>query len=270
MVGFMDEPFAINHLRAACVVVDPSDAALSAEWNVARAKLGAPVTNAGAPSIEALPPEGLAHVANLLAQPWVQIAFQGMLGASFQMVEVEPLLAQQFTVDCARSDHHNGGNGHVPTIEEMLSICLPVAQSVEQIEIAQAPGSMMLTSRSLNFRMLAQGFLHGAFLGMQVGLGLPFAHVVRCNGKCYLHNGFHRAVGLRKRGATHIPCVFRDVPDHGSVGIVPGGTFDVPLLESPNPPTLAHFTQGRAYDVQLKVYRRTLHISWADYVTTQE
>ena len=273
LVGFLDQQSAITHLRSACVLADDSDLALQAEWSAAKAKLGPAVSNAGTPDIQPLPAAGVAHVASLTQQPWVQQALQhqgALLGASFQLVEIEPLLAFQFTVDATRSAHHNGGLPGKPSNDELLSICLPLQQAVEQIQIQQAPGSMMLTSRSLNLRMLAQGFLNGAFLGMHVGLALPFVHVVRHNGRCYLHNGFHRAVGLRARGVTHVPCVLRDVPDHQSIGLVPGGTFDAALMESTDPPTLGHFTNGNAHQVTLKSYHRTLHISWAEYATTHD
>jgi hypothetical protein len=54
------------------------------------------------------------------------------------------------------------------------------------------------------------------------------------------------------------------------VGINPGGTFSPQVMESANPPTLGHFTQGRSYDVQLKAFHRTLHISWAEYAMTHD
>lgn len=273
LVGFMEEAEAITHLRNACVVQDASDDALRAEWQTARAKLGPAFPNAGQPDIQPLSTAGVAHVSNLVQQPWVQQALQhpaALLGASFQLVEIDPLLAFQFTVDTARSAHHNGNSGSAPSEQELLDMCLPAQQATENIQILQAPGSMMLSSRNMNFHTQAQGFLHGQFLGMQVGLALPFAHVVRHNGRCYLHNGFHRTVGLRKRGATHIPCVFRDVADHQSVGINPGGTFSAQVMESATPPTLGHFTQDRAYEVTLKAFHRTLHISWAEYVTTHD
>ena len=107
-------------------------------------------------------------------------------------------------------------------------------------------------------------------VGLVVGFGSNFLNAIRVGKRLLLHNGYHRAVGLRLRGATHAPCVFRDVADHQAVGLKPGGTFDPTTMESADPPTVAHFTQGRAYDVQLKAYSRTLHVSWAEYVTTYE
>lgn len=193
-----------------------------------------------------------------------------LLGASWVMIEIEPLLAFQFHVDRARSDHHNGGAKTAPTLDELLKICLPMEQASEAMQIQNGPNSIMLTSRSLNLRTLARGFIGGAFLGVQVGVSLPFVHVVRHHGRYYLHNGFHRTVGLRARGATHVPCVLRDVADHAAVGLNHPGTFGPELMESANPPRLGHYTQGRATEVMLKAFHRTVHVSWCEYAVTHD
>jgi hypothetical protein len=62
----------------------------------------------------------------------------------------------------------------------------------------------------------------------------------------------------------------RDVADFDAVGIKPDMTFQPPVLESTNPPTVGHFGRGDAYDVRLKVFTRTIHVSWADHVTTDD
>lgn len=280
LVGFLDQPEAINLLRNTCVVADQSDAALQAEWQAARAKLGAPVSNAGQPDIQPIPAAGQAYMAQLVAQPWVQGQLQGnMVGATFQMIELAPLLAIQFNVDTARSDHHNGGAGtNAPQLDQLFNMCLPQVPVIENVRTnpfpnPQSPNSLLITSKGLNFYPMAQGLIQtplGNYVGVQVGVTVPLMHVVRLNGKCFLHNGFHRAIGLLHRGVTHAPCVLRDVPDFDAVGVKPGMTFQPQLLTSADPPTLAHFAQGRAYDVQLKVFTRTIHVSWADHVTTED
>ena len=187
----------------------------------------------------------------------------------FQMVEIEPLLAYQLTVDVARSNDHGSSASNPPLEQELLDICLPIAPVQENLNISTAPGSLLVKSKGLNFHALGEGFLHNQFLGFQVGVSVPLSHVVRFNGQCFLHNGFHRALALRARGATHMPCVFRDVASFAEVA--PQGTvFQPPLFQSANPPTVAHFTQGRALTIQLKTFSRTLHISWAQYITTED
>jgi len=271
LVGFLDQAQGIAHLKSACVVSDPAEAALAAEWVAARQRLGAPTQRAGRPEILPIPKEGMAHIQNLLQQQWVAQQLQAALkDCEFVLAEIKPLLAFQLSVDSSRSDQHNGHVAKNPSLSDMLPICLPLDAANEPIQVHQAAGSLMVTSRSLNFQAFARGFIHQNFIGLQVGVSLPLVHVVRFNDRCYLHNGFHRAVGLGKRGATHVPCVFRDVTSPEAVGIKPEGTFLLDLLESEDPPTVAHFVDDRAYDVRLKAFKRTLHISWAEYITTEE
>ena len=52
LVGFMDQPQAINHLRNDCMPADSSDAALIGEWQAAQGMLGAAIQNAGNPDIQ--------------------------------------------------------------------------------------------------------------------------------------------------------------------------------------------------------------------------
>jgi hypothetical protein len=108
-------------------------------------------------------------------------------------------------------------------------------------------------------------------MGIKFGMSVPFAHVVRYKGRCYLHNGFQRAYGARQAGATHIPCLFSDVGDWEAVGLKhDNSTFQPDVMEAPNPPTVAHFTQGRAYPVALRIFSRFIHVSWSEFALPEE
>ena len=270
LVGFMDQPQAIHHLRNDCKPANANvdDAALIAEWQVARQHLGAAIDNAGNPNIQEIPQAHQAHLQQIL-QMWQQSPAPWMLGASFKLVEIDPLLAYQFTVDADRSDQHCNGLEN-PSLDQLVPLCLPLAPQIEAIQSVRAPQSLIIRARSLNVQMLDQGKLAENAVGITFGLSAPFVHVVRFNNRCYLHNGFHRAYGVRRSGATHIPCVFRDLTDPGAVGIRPPQTFSQQLLESDNPPALGHFTQGRAHQVQIRLKSRVLHVSWAEYVVPEE
>ena len=194
---------------------------------------------------------------------------QVFAGATIKLVEVEPLLAFQQTVDVRRSEHHCNGSSSAGTFDEVLSLCLPLAPQTENILTFQDSKSMILKSRSLNVRTFAGGLFNGTFVGIQFGVSLPYVQVVRYNGRCYLSNGFHRAYGLKSLGNTHIPCVFRDVNTDAEVGIG-HGTFPIELLESENPPTLGHFSETRALEVSLRSVSRVLHVSWSEYSIPDE
>lgn len=276
LVGFMhNQQQAVSHLKIPCVPNPPnkSDTALAADWVAAQARLGAPFANAGQPSLQAIPITD-PHIQQLLAVSWAP-SIHALLaqGATFQMVEIDPLLAFQFTVDTARAANHCGTLSHPPGRQEALNVGLPLILSIDQIHASQQGQSVILKSRSLNLGLAAQGPMSAMpdVIGIQFAWTLPLIHVVRYNGRCYLHNGYHRAYGMRTAGATTMPCMFRDVPDANAAGIkTDGSTFDEALLTSNNPPTFGHFTQGRASPVELRSAIRILQVNWSQHTVFDE
>jgi hypothetical protein len=269
LVGFMERDRAIRFLRENCCPADESEAALEAVWDGARRIIGEPTPNAGLPQVLDIPAEGAAYVAALRSGIYANLFADPNWGV--KLVEIAPLLAFQFSVDVTRSTHHCGHLGNAPTLAELLPVALPLAAPHEAISIAQQPQSIVLKSRSLNVQAQIQGMIGPNLLGMQFGVSLPFAHVVRHNGRCYLHNGFHRTYGALLKGATHMPVIFRDVVDAASAGIRDdGNTFDINLLESAHPPTVANFHDGGSARVQLRAMTRILHVSWAEYAIPDE
>jgi hypothetical protein len=286
LVGFMDQlPQAIHHLRTACVPDDMSEAHNVAEWNRARAALGHPTPNAGNPSILPIPAAHDEYIKQLLAEPWVKAAIKVFLygNAEFKLVEIAPLLACQFHVDIDRSGHHCSLLNS-PTIDDLLPICLPMAQQKVMDQsplIIQQNQSITIKCRNLNIRPLLAGGVdyvregyHSIVAGMQIHVALPFVHVVRLDGKCYLHNGYHRAYGMGAAGATHVPCLLRDVATPAEAGIMAEGpiwqTFPMRILTSSNPPTVGHFVDGRALPVQIRSVSRILHVTWSETIFPDE
>lgn len=269
LAGFMQRDQAVNYLRGAAIWPNDDDVSLEGVWQVANASLGQLIPNAGNPDIQPIPASKVAYIADLTARDWYQRqAGNWFSGATFQMVEIDPLLAFQFAVDVDRSQHHCNGLSVTPTEDELFKLCLPRDLPTEQWDWAPAPGAVIIRSRSLNLRSLAQGMFpaqDGTLAGIFFGSAAPLVHVVRFNGRCYLLNGFHRTFGARAAGATHVPCVFRDVLTADAAGISPPNTFDQTLLESADPPTVGHYTQGRAANLQLRATTRVLHISWSEY-----
>jgi hypothetical protein len=272
LVGFMEPQQAINYQRMMCVPADPSDAALLAEWNTARGNLGAVVSDAGKPNIQEIPPGCQAYIQQLSQQPWVQQSLAPYPGAAFKVVEIDPLLAFQFHILTDHSDNHCGTLRLAPGIADLLPIFLPQAPPQEALRISLQSQSFVMAADSLNVRIMAQGLFQAENkVGIQFGIGLPFVHVARFNGRCYLMNGFHRALGARLRGAGLMPCLFREVANHIEVGIRDdGSTFSIALLESPNPPTLRHFTQNRAHTVAVRKVSRILQVNWSEHAVPLE
>jgi len=270
LVGFMEQQQAINYLRGACVVADDSDVALTQEWNLAKTQICPPAANAGRPQIGDLPHQHQSYVDQLKQQPWLVASTNNQsLNWQCKMVEIAPLLAFQFNVDSTRSAHHCQAISASSGIDELLLICLPQSLPNESAKVDLGANSVIFRAKCLNLRTQAAGKF-GDFMGVHVSLSVPLAHVVRHNGLCYLHNGFHRAYGLMKSGVTHMPCIFRDVASHDEVGIrSDGNTFSAQLLESTNPPTVGHFGQC-AYKVSMRSFSRIIHVSWSEYTVLDD
>jgi len=291
LVGFMDWPQAANHLRLACVPADPSDTAIGALWQAGRAKLGAPIPRAGSPDIQPWPTAHQAHVNSLISGAETGFDFlpgQSLHGASFHLIEIDPLLAYQHVVVTEMVTSHSQPLGQPPTMEQLLDVCLPLSRPQEVRRESFTPSSIALKSSSLNLRITAGGVFgfkaqgqsspqsptfsrDFPVVGIAIGPGAPLVHVVRHKGKCLLHNGYHRAYGARMAGATHIPCILRDVPNYAAAGVrEDGATFGSALLESANPPTMGHFTQGRALDVHIRRVSRVIALNWAEHAIAEE
>jgi hypothetical protein len=278
LVGFMDQTQALNHLKTGCVPGAKTDAQLILDWQAAVANLGATIPNGGNPNIQSIPTayqSYLQQVSQALSQhpSFGQIISQG---ATFQLVEIDPLLAFQFHVDTDRSAQHCNALSKPPTTDELMTLALPINPSTDSMFFNIQARSAVITSRSSNLRLFAGGAnmntgLAISWSGIQFGFVPPMVFITRYNRRCYLSNGFHRAYGARLAGATHIPCLFHDVADYHAVGIQDGGmTFTLQLLESGNPPTVCHFTQARAHNVELRKTRRVLYVSWDEHVVADE
>src|SRR5574341_905901 len=178
LVGFMDQPQAIHHLRNDCKPVgNPNDAALVAEWQAARLQLGAAIQNAGNPDIQDIPQAHQGHLQQIL-QAWQQNPAPWMLGATFKLVQIDPLLAYQFTVDTDRSNHHCNALNN-PPVDQLVQLCLPIAPQIEEIQSVRAAQSLIIRARSLNVQMLDRGKLADNAVGITFGVSAPYVHVVR-------------------------------------------------------------------------------------------
>ncbi len=135
------------------------------------------MARAGQPQMRSLPASHLAYEQQLRsAMPlarWFQPATATQAAgpwhaATIQLVEIDALLAYQFTVDTDRTTGHCGGLSSPPTLDELLAACLPTSWTTGPTPMSQqktepGPGlppvnqSFVLKSRTLNFRILEQG-----------------------------------------------------------------------------------------------------------------
>jgi hypothetical protein len=188
---------------------------------------------------------------------------------SIKMVEIDPLIAFQYHVF---TDHSNALCSTLtqgaPTVAELLPVCLPHDLPSPATAVAYHSGGVHIESDSPNMRLLDaklenEPATQRALARLYFGVSSPLVSVIRFNGRSYLRNGYHRVYGARQAGATHVPCVFGDASDWTLVG-AHQGFFPRPLLESANPPTMGHYTQGRAYPVTLRRVRRVIDLAWSE------
>lgn len=283
LVGFLDQALALNHLEFGCVpaISNPPQGVLIAEWQQAVARLGAPIPNAGNPTIQPLPAAANAHIQALLNVPWATQYLNNLVanGAQFASVSIDELLAFQLIVNQERSETHCNQLARPPTLSELLNLCLPLGQDPYEFahsDVTQHSSSVLLRGANTNMHVPHWGIydvnMNGVnvkIVGAQVVMRLPFVQVVRFNGRYYLHNGFHRTYGARLAGADAVPCIVRDVNSVEEIGIGPQ-TFQLPLLEGGDPPTVGHFTQGRAHPVSLRKASRMVHVAWHEYTMPDE
>lgn len=275
LVGFFGgQQEAVGHLTVACV--PPTNSNPVADWQAAKAALGAPFPNAGNPNIMSIPAAHQGYLQQMRQDIWTNAALQAVPGASVELVEVDPLLAFQFLVDTDRSRHHCGNLSNPPDLAELFPICLPIGEPREPFQWSVSPQktALIVKSRSLNLRMTninlnsTQAMVHMTF---QFSFPPTFIQVARLNGRCFLFNGYHRVYGARMAGHTHIPCVVRDVPDYESAGVrSDGSTFPPAAFQAAEVPTIGHFTNGRAHPVQIRSVSRALTLSWAEHATPDE
>lgn len=270
LVGFMDQEQGVNYLANICIPQSPIPAAVLQEWQNAVSAIDRKnpvVPNPGAPDIQSLAMNS--HLQTLSQDQNIQLAMQN--GAQFALVEIDPLLAFQFSIIVGKVDGHCAVLSNPPTQEQLINLCLPLATPTEDFKFSGAAQSIVLTSKSLNFRVLHQGVLGQNAAGIVFGPASPHVHVALYNGRYYLQNGFHRAYGCRLAGATHIACILKEVKTAQDAGIFENGsTFGLPLLESADPPTIGHYTTGRAHSVNIKQLTRIIHISWSDHIMLDE
>ncbi len=269
LVGFMEEAAALEFLEKVCILDDAAAAARHQLWENARAQLGSAFERAGQPEVLDLPQNALGYLQGVMTNPRFADSIETMQW-SFKLVEIDPLLSFQQQVFARRAASVTSSVAQPPTIDQMLSHCLP--QTLESIDyqVAFGPNRFGIRSRNSNLRVLRWGpklhyddGLQHTLAGVGFGATSPLLQVVRFNGRVYLKNGYHRAYGLRRAGATHLPCLFLEGTSWDKVGAAPG-SFDQGLLESPNPPTCAHFTQGRAYALSMRDIYRVINVTWQE------
>ena len=262
LIGFMDEQQAHTYLLKTCALRpdQQTSAMLTATWQAAHARLATPIVNAGFPDIQPIPLVHKDYLERVIAHPRFINPIDGM-DVDFALVEIEPLLAYQQHIWVEHSYEMCRDLPDNPSTEQVLRVCLPeqIQPIGSDVEVRHGPQPGQVAIVVIDLDIEAQSLAiyptpdpSAHFVGWLHRRRLPYVQVARFNGKCYLRNGFHRVYGLVAKGVTHVPCIFLEAPTPGQAGIRPGRSFDLALLESDNPPTVAHLTRGHAVRLPLQ------------------
>jgi hypothetical protein len=193
----------------------------------------------------------------------------------FACVAAEDLLAVQYHVLLPRSEKYASvvPVGTAPTMNQALALCLPdhvqgYTPNGLKWSGNERNGGVMLTSDDLNLRVLGFDFPEDQAERVRWGpvaiaYGSPLVHVGELQGRHYLLNGYHRVVGLLKRGMASVPCLVLHLNNWDDLGIG-AGYFSESILLGADPPTVGHFVHS-AYGLEVKKITRTIHISWTTH-----
>jgi hypothetical protein len=275
LFGFFERELAVRYLKSLCHPPNMGEQAARIQWNIANPRVRTPFPNAGHPDIQPIPQEHDTYLTGVQSNPRYPQTVRTM-PRSFRLVEIDRLLSFQVHVDLQRATQCCASLRNNPQIQDMLPICLPHRpldpNSIPHTFTQQAKG-FVIESPNLNFQIIAEDVRGDSpdqlleIRGVGVGESSSLIQVALLNGRYYLRNGYHRAYCLRQKGATHMPCLVLEANNFSEVDQRPGPyNFRQRKLESQNPPTLGHFTQGLAHNVTLRNVKRVIRVSWSDDV----
>jgi hypothetical protein len=278
LLGFMPKGVGMNYLKADCAGYT-SAPQRSETWDRAHGRLGSPMANAGHPQFLPFEENHQDYFDAVVQDPQFARTVFGFRAASFVRAEIDPILAFQFHISTERAAEEDRVLKDA-SMRSQLELCLPakpmkiVAKWTPHPSNSATNGTVVLTTDSLNLAAIggtevpADGCVAAdGPIGPILGAGSDLVQVVRFGGRCFLRNGYHRAWSIRRTGETHMPCLLLEADNYAQVAANPNATFPLGLLQSMDPPTLGHFTQGRAWPLSLRRVARRATITWSlDYV----
>jgi hypothetical protein len=267
LLGFFAEKEAVPVIRNLCVCGNTQPHALRAKWVEARKNRGGPVASAGQPSVEPLPAELMDYGRQVAALSRLQEGIDGMT-CEIVMVEAERVYAYQAGVFLDRVNAAKGAISGPDDLQAIARVCLPLDAKIdpETVNFEQGPPFRMRTTNA-NARVQRYGFgephpdsglIPVVFL---VGEAEPCIQVIEFKGRFYLRNGYHRAVGLMRRGVQQLPALVMHAAKWEDVNHELGkGWFFDPRRLGADMPTLRHF--ANASEVPLRVFETVTEYGW--------
>jgi hypothetical protein len=99
-----------------------------------------------------------------------------------------------------------------------------------------------------------------------VSMGASYVQVARYQGRSFLRDGYHRAVGLLRAGVTQVPAVVIDAPSYQYIASAPG-LFDHEVAFGEHAPKLSDFWDDTvSADVLQPTVRKILRMRAEEFV----
>jgi hypothetical protein len=174
-------------------------------------------------------PEIAAHISELIAQP----AFDPFRaeGWHVKIADLSKVCALQPVVfwDHAEERTQSAVPGDMASLAE---VTLPVRRVPEQLpfQFDKVRNAWMVASRNPNLRIVlpfnapVQADTGQQFqcLGFLVSIAQSFVQIAYHRGRYILRDGYHRSLGLLARGMTHVPVLYREFSEFGTLGLGEG------------------------------------------------
>ena len=186
------------------------------------------------------------------ARPDIQAAF-APLQWSPAMVDLREVLSYQQIIN------HDGLETRVSSItdnlEELLNFCLPINEPLSQLGAFVDADQKGYTISSLNPNLrIFQGVMHDTELppgpglppirvkavSFFIGLGTSYLQVGQYKNRYFIRDGYHRAVGLLKKGINIVPCILIEARNTDELGLKQG-MFSYEVIYGEHPPRLSDF-----------------------------
>jgi hypothetical protein len=270
LIGFMPEQEAGAFLSSQAL---GSFEELRPTWERARVAYEAlPVHDEVPPLLQDLPPDTREELDAISSTPVFQQHF-GRREHSFQLVEVDRLVAFQQFVDTQFSTELIDAELGQSTLLDKVRFCLP-RQFTADLSMSPTldPGNLSLTLASLRRNVNVTGFEvahepdQPIKIAFTVSVGANWVQVAEFEGRFFLKNGYHRVWVLRHRGDEFVPAIVTKARSLEDVGAGPG-FFPPALILSDRPPLFRHFFQDElAPELRLKSTMKVIRFTAQEFV----
>jgi hypothetical protein len=231
----------------------------------ARARAAVAVRNQGLDQTNAVssaPPEIVEHIQALHSHSLSAQYFAE--GWAVSLVDLSRICAAQPTVFVDHSEDRVK-DVDVSDLRSVAAVSLPIPSNPSlPAQFDDSKNVWLFSAPNPNLRLMgnfAGEVQPGVFgYGFMVGISPSFIQVADFQGRLFLRDGYHRAVGFLKRGITTVPALTRTFGPLESLGL-PAGMLPQGAYFGPRPPSLPDYLDDDvSHLVQLPAFQKMLVI----------